>query len=915
MTIGQRLVVQAVLLIPLGMHSAFAQENSTWFLAEGASNATFTEEIQIGNPSAQRLEVTVTLLPQADAAVLTLFRRFPLMAHARLTVRPGSDFGLDGAASAVVSAVVEGTTVPADIVVERTMTFAGAAQAGSHNASAVPGSRMATTWILAEGANGAQTPGEVALGFDTFVLVANPNPTPAEVRATYLTAAGASLTSTQVAPPYGRVTFWPRAEHAALGNAEFSTIIDSLTAANRVVAERAMYFDDFRSGHDALGVTSPSGTWFFAEGFTGGSATTAFETFLLLVNPGTTATIATVDYLLDTGAVISRTYPLAPRERFTVWVDQEGRTVDSRLTAAAFGMRVTAPVPIVAERAMYWGTPSAADITTPTVPWREGHATAGIPTPAAGWAFAEGQQGAFGPSSARFDTFFQLANPQVNPIAVQATFVREDGMGLVRTVCVAGNARADIWTDIYPELQGHRFATFLETVTSSDPACPGIAGTSFVAERALYSGPGFEAGHVNIGTPWTGTIATPPPANVCSYAISPGTQDAPAEGLFTYANIAAACAGTIASDVPWITPFLEVPSGFGGFVAYAVHSNTSTTQTTAPRTGTITLRGAASPVRLTVTQSGAPPVECAYSFSSVQKAIDDSGGFGTVSLTTDCAWSVVSSNSTWLTVTSPATGTGDATVTFAVARNESTTERTGRLTVSGIGGSQALTITQAASPIPPCSYTVRPGSQIVPATGGTGQFVVSANRAGCAYVAAASEGWIALSGEVAGEHSGTVGFSVAANSGGQRPGLVTISWNGGSNIFAVMQESAAPSAVPQFSLAHVNAVDGNGLPLPPISYPDGAEIRLPGRRDALVEMDASASAPAANISSYQWSWSFDNGVSWTDATGVRAQIRATCDQPIAAALPLTVRLSLLLADGTIAALEKRYSFAIESCGS
>jgi hypothetical protein len=48
---------------------------------------------------------------------------------------------------------------------------------------------------------------------------------------------------------------------------------------------------------------------------------------------------------------------------------------------------------------------------------------------------------------------------------------------------------------------------------------------------------------------------------------------------------------------------------------------------------------------------------------------------------------------------------------------------------------------------------------------------------------------------------------------------------------------------------------------------------------------------------------------------VRAQIRATCDQPIAAALPLTVRLSLLLADGTIAALEKRYSFAIESCGS
>ena len=48
-----------------------------------------------------------------------------------------------------------------------------------------------------------------------------------------------------------------------------------------------MYFDTFRSGHDALGVTAASPTWYFAEGFTGGNATTAFETFLLLVNPGT----------------------------------------------------------------------------------------------------------------------------------------------------------------------------------------------------------------------------------------------------------------------------------------------------------------------------------------------------------------------------------------------------------------------------------------------------------------------------------------------------------------------------------------------------------------------------------------------------------------------------------------------------
>ena len=48
-----------------------------------------------------------------------------------------------------------------------------------------------------------------------------------------------------------------------------------------------MYFDAFRGGHDALGVTTPSTTWYFAEGSTGGNTQTAFETFLLLANEGT----------------------------------------------------------------------------------------------------------------------------------------------------------------------------------------------------------------------------------------------------------------------------------------------------------------------------------------------------------------------------------------------------------------------------------------------------------------------------------------------------------------------------------------------------------------------------------------------------------------------------------------------------
>ncbi len=492
----------AALALLASVPHALAQGSSTWLLAEGANNAIFTEEIQVGNPSAQALDVTVTLLPQADAVAPTTTKTFPLPASSRLTVRLGNDFGLNGSASARVTAVLAGTTTPADVVVERTMYFTGPGQAGSHNASGIIETGLSERWTLAEGATGV---------FSTFVLVANPNATPTKVRATYLTSTGQSFTTEQDAPANSRLTFAPHLEHAALQSAEFSTVVESMTPGNTVIAERAMYFDEFRSGHDALGVTSASTTWLFAEGFTGGNATTAFETFLLLANTGNDPATATVDYLLDSGQVVSRAYELQPRQRTTVWVDQEGRTFDNRLTAAAFGIRVTATQPIVAERAMYWGTPSAADPMTPTFPWTEGHATAGIVAGEPKWAFAEGQQGIFGTTATRYDTFFLLANPQNVPVLVKATFVREDGLGIVRTVCVAPNSRTNIWAASHPELGTQRFATFLESV-DGDATCAATANTSFVAERAVYSGDGFLAGHVNRGARWTGTIATPPVA-------------------------------------------------------------------------------------------------------------------------------------------------------------------------------------------------------------------------------------------------------------------------------------------------------------------------------------------------------------------------------------------------------------------
>jgi lysophospholipase L1-like esterase len=272
-----------------------------------------------------------------------------------------------------------------------------------------------------------------------------------------------------------------------------------------------MYFDQLRSGHDELGVPAPKATWYFAEGFTGGNTSIAFETFLLIGNDDAQPANVTATYYLDSGAPIIRTYTVAPRSRFNIWTDQERVAANGPLLlpATPFSVKLESDRPVVVERALYWGTPSAADPTTPTFPWKEGHVVAGIEQPEAKWAFAEGRQGP-DPSGATFDSFFLVVNPNDTDIQVRATFATEDGSGVAVTVPVPANTRTNIWPVVtgsnptldaeFALLQGRRFSAFLESVGSN--ALP------FVAERAMYWN-GFTGGHANAGTPWSGTIATP----------------------------------------------------------------------------------------------------------------------------------------------------------------------------------------------------------------------------------------------------------------------------------------------------------------------------------------------------------------------------------------------------------------------
>ena len=125
------------------------------------------------------------------------------------------------------------------------------------------------------------------------------------------------------------------------------------------------------------------------------------------------------------------------------------------------------------------------------------------------------------------------------------------------------------------------------------------------------------------------------------------------------------------------------PSGSGNRqVAFKVDPNVASTSA---RTGTLTIAGRT----FTVTQAG-----CTYSLGGTGRSVPASGVQGAslgVGAPAGCAWTMVSHDS-WITITSGPSGTGNGQVVFSVAPNQTTTPRTGTLTIPG----RTFTVTQAA---------------------------------------------------------------------------------------------------------------------------------------------------------------------------------------------------------------------------
>jgi autotransporter-associated beta strand protein len=321
-----------------------------WLFAEG-HQGFFDTFLLLANSGQQSATATVSFLRQNGGPVTRVYTLAP---RSRTTIYAGSipelhnqSFGITVVASA-------------PIVAERAMYFSGPRPfEGGHESPGV--NEPSTEWFLAEGATGSY--------FDTFVLVANPNPDDAQVRFKYLLSSGQTVVRDVTVGPHARQTILVDAVDPLLANTSVSTVVTSNAP---VIVERAMYWPEGKWGeaHNSFGVTATALRWGMAEGRVGGAR--GYETYILLANPNPeTAAQVTVTFLPANGAPIVRTYSVGRSSRFNINVGGMVPELDGQSFGAT--VRVTNNVGIAVERAMYWHANGQA--------WAGGSNAAAVPLP------------------------------------------------------------------------------------------------------------------------------------------------------------------------------------------------------------------------------------------------------------------------------------------------------------------------------------------------------------------------------------------------------------------------------------------------------------------------------------------------------------------------------------------------------
>jgi len=247
-----------------------------------------------------------------------------------------------------------------------------------------------------------------------------------------------------------------------------------------IAAERPIYFSygagAWTGGHDAVGATSLSNNWYFAEGYTG----PGFEEWICVLNPGDEDAELTFRFQTEElGEVM--------RDGVTLGAHSRGSYLVNALLGPNLqtSLSLESTQPVVAERPMYFdysgrGTPRH---------WNGGHCVMGAPALSDRYYFAEGS------TRAGFDEWLTIQNPGIMPITVAAVYQPAPGQG--------GNVEKT-----YTLMPHTRFTAYVpeEAGRDKDVSIRLTAPGPFLAERPMYfdytgfGAPGWTGGHCVIGS-------------------------------------------------------------------------------------------------------------------------------------------------------------------------------------------------------------------------------------------------------------------------------------------------------------------------------------------------------------------------------------------------------------------------------
>ncbi len=391
----------------------------------------FDEFILLYNPNNQAVTATLSFLSSGGQAAQ---KQYTISANARYTVSVDDVMPYDEVSVSVQSAQ--------PLVAERAMYFAyRGTLTGGHDATGV--TAASTNWYLAEGYTGP--------GFETWLLLANPGDTAANVRVSYMPESGQVIQKDYTVAASSRYTVLVNGVEG-LPATGVSMRVESTNGVG-IVAERSMYFNSGgrTGGSCSHCATSPQPAWYFAEGYTG----QGFDTYLLVQNPSGADANIQVDLMGEDAHVAPASFPFTVKahSRFTMRVNDFLAN-----QAVSIQVRSTNGVGVVAERAMYFNY------------FGINGGSGGIGTPAPGkiWYFAEGC------SAGSFDTWLLLQNPGADPATVHLQFARDDGGNVTQDVTVQPHSRYTVHANLIPGLEAASFAT---KVTSDQP---------IVAERSIY---------------------------------------------------------------------------------------------------------------------------------------------------------------------------------------------------------------------------------------------------------------------------------------------------------------------------------------------------------------------------------------------------------------------------------------------